>query len=86
MAVVIRMARVGTKHAPKYRITVADSRRYVTGKHLDILGFYNPQASGQDKKFEVDAAKAQEWMAKGALPTDRVRHVFKLAGVETKAK
>ncbi|MFN7729097.1 MAG: 30S ribosomal protein S16 [Bdellovibrio sp.] len=79
MAVVIRLARFGTKHAPKYRITVADSRRYVTGKFLEVLGTYNPTPSGQDKKVVMDVAKAQEWIKKGAQPTDRVKHVMKLA-------
>lgn len=79
MAVVIRLARMGSKHEPKYRITVADSRRYVTGKFLDILGTYNPTPRGQDKKIELDMDKLNEWMKKGALPTDRVKHVIKLA-------
>lgn len=79
MAVVIRLARVGSKHEPKYRITVADSRRYVTGKFIEILGYYNPAPRGQDKKVEMDLAKAQEWIKKGAQPSDRVRTVMKLA-------
>jgi len=79
MAVVIRLARVGTKHEPKYRITVADQRRYVTGKFIEILGYYNPKASGQEKSVVMDMAKAQEWIKKGAQPTDRVKHVMKLA-------
>ena len=40
--VVIRLARVGSKHDPKYRITVADSRKYVTGKFIEVLGSYIP--------------------------------------------
>lgn len=79
MAVVIRLARFGTKHAPKYRITVADSRRYVTGKFLEVLGVYNPTPQGQDKKVVLDLPKAKDWIKKGALPTDRVKHVIKLA-------
>jgi len=79
MAVVIRLARFGTKHAPKYRITVADQRRYVTGKYLEVLGTYIPTPSGQDKKVVMDMAKAQEWIKKGAQPSDRVKHVMKLA-------
>jgi small subunit ribosomal protein S16 len=79
MAVVIRLARFGTKHKPKYRITVADSRRYVTAKYLDILGTYNPAPGPAEKKVIVDSARAQEWIAKGAQPSDRVRHVLKLA-------
>jgi small subunit ribosomal protein S16 len=79
MAVVIRLARFGTKHAPKYRITVADHRRYVTGKYLEILGTYIPTPQGQDKMVTMDLTKAQEWIKKGAQPSDRVRHVMKLA-------
>lgn len=79
MAVVIRLARMGSKHDPKYRVTVADSRRYVTGKFLDILGTYNPTPRGADKKVELDLVKVEEWIKKGAQPTDRVKHVIKLA-------
>jgi small subunit ribosomal protein S16 len=77
--VVIRLARIGTKHAPRYRITVADSRRYVKSKSIEILGSYNPTPRGQEKKVVLDMPKLQEWIKKGAQPTDRVRHVMKLA-------
>lgn len=80
MAVVIRMARFGAKHDARYRITVGDSRRYPTAKHLEVIGFYNPNASGQEKKFEVNLAQAKYWISKGAQPTDRVKYVLKLAG------
>jgi len=76
MAVVIRMARVGSKHNAKYRITVADHRRYVQGKYLEIIGFYHPT---EEKKFEIDLVKANAWIKKGAQPSDRVKHVMKLA-------
>lgn len=79
MAVVIRLARFGTKHAPKYRITVADSRRYVTGKFLEVIGTYIPTPKGQDKEVVMDLAKAKDWIKKGAQPTDRVKHVLKIA-------
>ena len=79
MAVVIRLARMGAKHDPKYRITVADSRRYVTGKFLEILGTYIPSPKGADKKVELDMEKVNAWIAKGAQPSDRVKHVIKLA-------
>ena len=79
MAVVIRLARFGKKHDPRYRITVADSRRYVTSKYLEVLGYYNPTPSKNEKKVVMDLAKANEWIKKGAQPSDRVRHVMKLA-------
>lgn len=79
MAVVIRLARTGSKHSPRYRVTVADSRRYVTGKFLEVLGYYNPLAGGKDKKVQLDLEKVDSWIKKGAQPTDRVKHVIKLA-------
>ncbi len=79
MAVVIRLARTGTKHTPKYRITVADSRRYATGKHLEVIGTYVPTPKGNDQKLKIDLDKYNEWVKKGAQPTDRVKHVVKLA-------
>jgi small subunit ribosomal protein S16 len=77
--VVIRLARMGTKHAPKYRITVADSRRYVTSKYIEVLGYYIPTPKGQDKKVVVNMEKYNAWVTKGAQPTDRVKHVVKMA-------
>ena len=79
MPVVIRLARVGTKHAPKYRITVADSRRYVQSKYIEVLGYYLPKAQGRKEEIVLDMAKAQDWIKKGAQPSDRVKTVMKLA-------
>ena len=77
--VVIRLARVGAIHSPKYRITVADSRKFVKSKYIEILGYYNPNPKGKDQKVVMDLAKANAWIAKGAQPSDRVRSVMKLA-------
>jgi small subunit ribosomal protein S16 len=75
--VVIRLARFGKKHAPHYRITVADSKRYVTGKYIELLGTYNPMI--KQNQVKIDLEKYQGWVKKGAQPTDRVRHIVKLA-------
>lgn len=84
--VVIRLARVGAKHDPKYRITVADSRRYVTGKFIEVLGTYIPTPKGKQTKVVLNTAKAQEWLTKGAQPTETVRHVLKLGGLTLPAR
>lgn len=77
--VVIRLARNGKKHDSRYRITVSDSRRYVTSKYLEVLGTYIPSPRGQEKKVVLDLEKYNSWIKKGAQPSDRVRHVVKLA-------
>ncbi|MFP5519614.1 MAG: 30S ribosomal protein S16 [Bdellovibrionia bacterium] len=79
MAVVIRLARTGSTHTPKFRITVADSRRPATGKFLEVIGTYIPSPKGKDAKVVLNQEKLNAWLAKGALPTDRVKHVIKLA-------
>ena len=43
MAVRIRLARVGSKKNPIYRVVVADSRSPRDGKFIEIVGRYNPQ-------------------------------------------
>ena len=79
MSVVIRLARAGTKHAPKYRITVADSKKYVKKKFIEVIGFYNPTPGPHEQKVVLDMEKAQHWIKMGAQPSDRVKHVMKLA-------
>lgn len=77
--VVIRLARGGSKHDPKYRVTVADQRRAATGKYIEILGTYNPTAKGQAKELELNLDKVKEWVAKGAQPTKRVQSLIRKA-------
>ncbi|MFN3697279.1 MAG: 30S ribosomal protein S16 [Pseudobdellovibrio sp.] len=84
--VVIRLARVGAKHDPKYRITVADSRRYVTGKFIEVLGTYIPTPQGKQQKVVLNVEKAKEWLTKGAQPSETVRHVLKLGGLALPAR
>ena len=79
MAVVIRLARCGSKHKPKYRLMVADSRRYVTGKYLDNLGYYIPKVGVQTESIHIDLPKINEWIKKGAKPTARVQYLMKQA-------
>lgn len=74
MSVKIRLARVGTKNAPVYRIVATDVRNKRDGQPLEILGTYNP-ASGKFVQFHVD--KMQDWMSKGAQMTDTVKKLHK---------
>lgn len=77
--VVIRLARFGSTHRPKYRITVADQRRWLGGKYIEVLGHFNPSPRGQEKKLEINLEKANDWIRKGAQPTDRVKKLLKEA-------
>jgi small subunit ribosomal protein S16 len=77
--VVIRLNRGGSKKRPKYRVTVADSRSWLGGRFLEVIGHYNPNPRGQEKKLVLDVEKANEWIKKGAQPTQRVKSLIRQA-------
>ena len=79
MAAKIRLARVGSKKNPIYRVVVADSRSPRDGKFSEIVGRYNPQT--QPSTIEIDEAKVKDWISKGAQPTDSVRRLMKAQGI-----
>jgi small subunit ribosomal protein S16 len=72
MAVKIRISRIGTKHAPVFRIIAIDSRRKRDGAALEILGTYNP-VTGDVIQFHEDRINA--WVAQGAIVTDAVKKI-----------
>ncbi len=72
--VVIRLSRTGTKNKPKYRLTVADSRKPLNGRYIEVIGHYNPFS--KDKKAFIDKAKYESWLKKGAKPSERVKSLF----------
>jgi small subunit ribosomal protein S16 len=79
MAARIRLARVGSKKNPVYRVVVADSRSPRDGKFIEIVGRYNPQTD--PSTIEIDEAKVRDWIAKGAQPSDSVRRLLKAKGL-----
>jgi small subunit ribosomal protein S16 len=83
MAVKMRLTRLGDKKAPFYRIVVADSRVARDAKYIDLVGTYNPIANPEEIK--IDNAKAQDWIKKGAQPTETARALLVKSGaIESK--
>ena len=79
MAVKIRLRRMGAKKAPFYRIVVADSRFPRDGRFIEEIGYYNPLTNPADIK--INAEKANEWLAKGAQPTETVKALLKKSDI-----
>ena len=46
----IRLARGGSKKRPFYHVVVSDSRSPRDGRYIERIGFYNPQARGQEQE------------------------------------
>ncbi len=75
----IRLRRTGQRHQPSYRIVVAEKESPRDGRFLEIIGFYNPTTD--PFTFEVQEDRVYEWMKNGALPSESVMMLFKIAGV-----
>lgn len=73
MALKIRLARGGSKKRPFYSVVVADSRMPRDGRFIEKIGTYDPRLpKGSDARVQIDGQKANDWIKKGAKPTDRV--------------
>ena len=79
MATRIRLARVGSKKNPIYRVVVADARSPRDGRFIEIVGRYNPQT--QPSTIDLDADKIRDWVSTGAQPSDSVRRLMKSQGI-----
>ena len=75
--VVIRLSRGGSKKRPFYSINVADQRRSPTGRFIERVGFFNPNARGNEEKLRVDRERVDHWLGRGAQPTERVTQLLK---------
>ena len=76
----IRLKRLGAKKAPFYRVVVSESRNARNGKSIANIGYYNPMTDPAEIKIDVEQAK--EWIAKGAQPSETVKKLLKIAGLE----
>jgi small subunit ribosomal protein S16 len=87
MSLKIRLARAGTKKRPVYHIVIADSRSPRDGRFIERLGYFNPLLpKDKPERLKLDLDKVKAWMAKGALPTDRVMRFLDAAGVMQRPK
>jgi small subunit ribosomal protein S16 len=75
MAVHIRLARMGTKKLPFYRIVVADQRSPRGGRFIERIGTFDPAKS----ELHLDGARVAHWLSKGAQPSDTVQALLKKA-------
>ena len=77
MAVRIRLTRVGATKRPAYRVIAIDKRRSRDGRALEILGFYDPLT--EPATVQLDRAKIQDWISKGAQPSETVVKLMRQA-------
>jgi small subunit ribosomal protein S16 len=79
MAIKIRLARMGAKKQPFYRVVVTNSESPRDGRFLEILGTYNPNTDPAKVAWKPDQLK--KWLSSGAQPTSTVQSLIRSSGV-----
>lgn len=79
MAIKIRLARMGAKKQPFYRMVVTNSESPRDGQFLEILGTYNPNT--EPAKVVWNPERLKKWLSTGARPTSTVQSLIRSSGV-----
>ena len=83
MSVRIRLARVGKKGHPSYRIVVAEATAPRDGAYLEWIGNYDPMTNPPAIILKQD--RAAHWLKMGALPSDAVARILAQQGLMERA-
>ena len=67
----IRMRRTGTTKKPCFRVVVTEARTARDTRFIENLGTYNPRTT--PAAVEIDKARVEYWIGRGAQPSDSVR-------------
>jgi small subunit ribosomal protein S16 len=72
---------VGGRKDPIWRVVVADQRSPRDGRVIETIGHYNAQTN--PSTIVIDAERARSWLARGAQPSDSVRKLQRIQGIES---
>ena len=72
----IRLARVGARKQPYYRVVVIEKERARNGRPVEVVGTYNPRTS--PATFDLKRERITYWVSKGAKCSERVTKLLKL--------
>ncbi|MEO6823222.1 MAG: 30S ribosomal protein S16 [Nitrosospira sp.] len=84
--VIIRLARSGAKKRPFFNMVVADSRSARDGKFIELVGFYNPRATGGEEALRVQLDRITHWQSQGAKLSDTVTRLVRQFGAKQKVE
>ena len=70
----IRLARVGARKQPHYRVVVIEKDRARNGRSIEVVGTYNPRTAPATLDLKRD--RIDYWVGNGAKLSDRVGKLF----------
>ena len=77
----IRLARVGARKQPYYRVVVIDKERARNGRSVEVVGLYNPRTT--PATVDLQRERIDYWVSKGAQLSDTVRRLLSKAAAPT---
>ena len=66
----IRLARIGARKQPYYRVVVIDKERARNGRSVEVVGLYNPRTNPTTIDLKRD--RIDYWVSKGAQLSETV--------------
>lgn len=70
----IRLARMGARKQPQYRIVVIEKARARNGRPVEVVGTYNPRTN--PATVDMKRERVDYWVSKGAQMSERVNKLF----------
>ncbi len=70
----IRLARMGARKQPHYRIVVIEKARARNGRPVEVVGTYNPRTN--PASIELKRERVDYWVSKGAQMSERVNKIY----------
>ena len=83
MAVKLRLTRIGRHKDPFFRVVAADSRYARDGRYIEQIGYFDPEKGIENAVINEELAV--KWLLLGAQPSDTVKAIFKVKGLNAKA-
>jgi small subunit ribosomal protein S16 len=74
------LTRVGGRKDPVWRVVVADQRSKRDGRVIETVGHYNAQTN--PSTITIDEARVRDWLARGAQPSQTVRKLLRIQGID----
>jgi small subunit ribosomal protein S16 len=66
----IRLARMGARKQPYYRVVVIEKERARNGRALEVVGTYNPRTN--PASVDLKRERIEHWVSKGAQVSEIV--------------
>lgn len=73
----IRLARIGARKQPYYRVVVIEKERARNGRSVEVVGLYNPRTTPATIDLKRD--RIDYWVSKGAQLSDRLSRLLSKA-------